>query len=102
LRKWVSELMGVNVFLFGYKRGVPFRDMPKIHINISREKGMAIYDQTRHIFVRTARFKLQGKYLVIRFPLARFNNPNYILACVRTHFGGLPFEATAWRVLRLE
>jgi len=101
LRKWISQLMGINVFLMPYKNGVPFRNMPKIHINIRRETGMAVYNQKNRIFIKSAYFKFKGKDLLICFPLSGLNYPDYILACSRTHLKSLPFEATAWNILKL-
>ncbi|MDD5044716.1 MAG: PIG-L family deacetylase [Candidatus Omnitrophica bacterium] len=102
LKKILSVNMGINVFLFGYNKHVPFAAMPKIRIRIGFRGNTIVYDKRRQISIPGLQVKQGEKELFVQVPLARINNPDYILSAVLASNKGLPSYETAWRILKLK
>ncbi|HOX54840.1 MAG: PIG-L family deacetylase [Candidatus Omnitrophica bacterium] len=102
LRRWVAELTGINIYLFGYNRYIPFSVMPKIRVSIAKPEGMSIHDGREPQFIPGMEFKFKGKYLILKVPLISLKDTSYILSCVTSHFKGVDYDATAWRILKIK
>ena len=101
LKRKVLGDFGVSINLLGYSKKIDFPEMPKIQLNIGLG-GIHIKDKKRSLFIKDVRLTAKGKELIVKIPLSVLGNPDYILSCVRAHFGALPLYASAWRVLLLE
>lgn len=101
-RTWNDKLLGVNLYLLGYRRGLPFAYMPKYHFKINFSKFVSVYEKGRRVFVRDMTIIREGGAIVIKFPLASLENPHYILSSARSYLSNSSVDRTAWRVLLLE
>ena len=99
---WNDKLLGVNLHLVGYRRGLPFSYMPKYRLKITFLKFVAVFEKDRRVFIKDMEVKRTGKNIVIKFPLASLENPHYILSSARSYLKDTAVDRTAWRVLLLE
>lgn len=102
LSRSLGKEVGVVVYLFGYRKGVPFAKMPKIRIRI----GMllhAVYDQNIKINLSDAgiRINRQNRNVVIIVPLRLLGNPERILTSANTYLGNLLLDWVSWRIMEL-
>ncbi len=101
-RAWNDKLLGMNLYLIGYRRGLPFSYMPKYHLKIGFSKFVAVFEKGRRVFVKDMKVSREGGSITIAFPLASLENPHYILSSARSYLDNSPIDRTAWRVLLLE
>ena len=94
-------LNGANIFLNGYRRDVPFGDMPKYRIHVRRGGTAKVYNRHNPVMVEGVTVTRQGNDLTVTVPLDILERPEYILACVRGGRTDGPDTATAWRVLEV-
>ncbi len=99
VKNWPSKLSGISVFLIGYKKTIPFEDLPKIRVHINFDRFVTVYDQRVPISVENMQFTRKGDTLILRFPLSNLGFPNYILSSARTYITKWSLEATPWRTL---
>jgi LmbE family N-acetylglucosaminyl deacetylase len=99
---WNDKLLGVNLNVLGYRRGLPFSHMPKYHLKITFSKFVAVYEKGKRVFVKDMEVKRFGKEIVIKFPLDSLENPHYILSSARSYLKNTDIDRTAWRVLVIE
>ncbi len=99
---WNDKLLGMNLYLLGYRRGLPFSYMPKYHLKVSFSKFVAVFEKGRRVFVKDMKVTREGGAIVIKFPLTSLENPHYILSSARSYLNNSPVDRTAWRVLLLE
>ncbi len=101
-RAWNDKLLGINFYLLGYRRGLPFSYMPKYHLKVGFSKAVSVYEKGRRVFVPDMKVTREGGAIVIKFPLATLENPHYILSAARSYLNNTPVDRTSWRVLLLE
>ncbi len=101
INRWESEMMGLNLYLLGYKKGKDFAKMPKIRLHLKFGDEISVFDGRHPILVKNMHFSRQGDILLIEFPLASLDNPDYILTSVKTQLSDWPLETTGWRTLVL-
>ncbi len=99
---WNDKLLGVNLYLISYRRGLPFSYMPKYRLKIAFFKFVSVFEKDRRVFIKDMDVKRTGKNIVIKFPLASLENPHYILSSARSYLKDTAVDRTAWRVLLLE
>lgn len=93
----------MQIFLLGYKRGVPFEWMPKIRVEISTEDNkISVYDKDRYIDVPEAKIeaKPRSKEITIQFPFKNLDNPDYVLTSLNVSTDDLR-EIGGWRLIQL-
>ena len=101
LKKNMVKNLGVVIYLFGYRHGVDFGQMPKIQIPINL-LGIHLKDKRQTLSVKKIKYIREGKVFTMKIPLALLGKPEYIFTYVRAHGPSLPIEATAWRILKLK
>lgn len=99
---WNDKLLGINLSLLGYRRGLPFSNMPKYFLKITFSKFVAVYEKGKRVFVKDMDVKRYGNAIVIKFPLDSLENPHYILSAAKSSLKNTDVDRTAWRVLNLE
>ena len=99
LRRKLDRDLGISVSLFGYSRKKNFAEMPKIKVYIGI-LGMKIFDKKKRVLIKDAQITYEGNDLILRIPLASLGDPDRILSSARTV--DLPFDQTAWRVIRID
>jgi len=101
MKKSLYKNFGLNVYLLGYKRGVDFAKMPKLHL-FTGVGGLSIHDKDKTIFVKDADFSFHNRKMIFRIPLVTMGGPDYVMSYSRAAFGDLPLDKTAWRILILD
>lgn len=99
---WNDKLLGVNLHLIGYRRGLPFSYMPKYRLKVSFSKYVTVFEKNRNVYIKDMGVKRHGNNIIIKFPLASLENPHYILSSARSSLRETDVDRTAWRVLVLE
>ncbi len=102
LHNFMSKTRGIDIYLCGYRKDIPFGQMPKIRVHLGWKSSVTIFDKLKRIFVSSAKFHFEGKDLVVKFPLAGLKFPEYILSSASSKAGDLPYDNTAWRILKIE
>ena len=92
---------GINLFLLGYRKGIPFSAMPKFRIYIDYQNNAIVFERHRTVMIKDVHITPKGKDIYVQFPLNELHFPDYVFSCVRTRMGKFPLEASAWRVLSL-
>lgn len=98
----LGQIPGLQLELYGYKQGVSFGDLPKYDIQFLHNKTVVIFDRKKLIFIDGVSVAWDRDEMILRFPLSGLRNPDYILTCVQMRTGNWPWDARAWRVLKLE
>jgi len=101
-QSWNDKLLGINLNLLGYRRGLPFSHMPKYHLKITFSRFVAVYEKGKRVFIKDMDVKRSGREIIIRFPLDSLENPHYILSSARSYLNNADIDRTAWRVLVLD
>ncbi len=101
LRRKLDKNLGVSMYLLGYKKNVPFADMPKINIGIGL-LGLRIRDKSQLISVPEAKLKFEGRSLILNIPLAVLGAPDRILSRVKARTAKFSLDASTWRILRIK
>jgi len=100
MKKSIYKNFGLNIYLLGYKHGVEFAAMPKLHL-FTGVGGLSIHDKDKTIFVKDAEFSFHNRKMIFRIPMATLKDPDYILTYPKAAFSDLALDKTAWRVLAL-
>lgn len=102
LSRGLAKEVGLSVYLFGYKQGVSFAKMPKIHLRFGALFQEA-YDQNKKIELRKSGIQItrQQQQITIAIPLQLLNNPERILTSANTYLGGIPLDWVSWRIVEI-
>ena len=100
LSRPLGKEAGVSLYLFGYKKDVPFAQMPKIHVKFGMIEHK-VFDQNKKLPLDAIEVDRKAKKITIRVPLELLGTPDYILTSARTYTGAVPLDWIAWRVLEL-
>jgi LmbE family N-acetylglucosaminyl deacetylase len=102
LSRMLAKGVGLSVYLFGYRQGVSFAKMPKIHVRFGALL-QAVYDQNKRIALRNSGIRItrQGRQITISIPLQLLGNPERILTSANTYFGSIPLDWVSWRILEI-
>jgi len=102
LSRRLAKEVGLSVYLFGYRQGVSFAKMPKIHVRFGALLH-AVYDQNKRIALRNLGLKItRGKrHINISIPLQLLGNPERILTSANTYLGNIPLDWVSWRIVEI-
>jgi LmbE family N-acetylglucosaminyl deacetylase len=101
LKRAIDKEIGVSLFLIGYRKDVPFADMPKINLLIGLD-GFHVKDRRKNISAKDVIFTSDGRELVFSLPLYLLGHPQRILSTAKTSLYDLALDETAWRVLLIQ
>ncbi|PIV11723.1 MAG: hypothetical protein CO036_01795 [Candidatus Omnitrophica bacterium CG_4_9_14_0_2_um_filter_43_12] len=102
LSRKITKGVTSSIYLLPYSRNTDFADMPKIRLAITRTRLRA-YDKKNRVFISHAKMSIvDNDSILIEFPLASLNFPDYILSRARIHTDAVASDLSAWRVLELE
>ena len=101
LKNKLDKDLGMSIFLLGYRKDLEFSKMPKLAINIGLSH-LSVKDKKQRIDTGKVQSTEEGNNLILKIPLSLLNNPIYILACTKAGNIVLPFENTAWRIIKFE
>ena len=101
LKKSFTVKTGISLYLFGFRKNIPFGEMPKIRLTTSNLSTMSVYNGTRKIGSLLTTLSGDKTELLIEVPLSMLKQPESILTSLRMHRGNLPLDSTAWHLLLL-
>ncbi len=90
-----------SIFLLGYKKGTSFSVMPKIEIAMRMGRAY-VNDKKIKLSNKDIEVTRQGKQLIVSIPLSLLENPELILANIKTNRKDVSHAQKSWRVLRLD
>ncbi|MBW2970903.1 hypothetical protein KY320_01955, partial [Candidatus Woesearchaeota archaeon] len=98
LSKPFSKNVGLSLYLFGYRQGRPFANMPKINLRFSYRR-FRIFDKNQALDRGDLRIRQRPLKLTAQIPLKTLGNPQILLTGARTSFGRVPLDWISWRTL---
>jgi LmbE family N-acetylglucosaminyl deacetylase len=98
----VAPSLRLTVAVFGFRAGTPFGEMPKLSIEATAQKIVAVHDLDAELPDDSiARIPAGDDEIVLRIPYARLGRPEKILTGAKIWKGRLPVDWVAWRALDL-
>jgi LmbE family N-acetylglucosaminyl deacetylase len=96
----LPEGVRASAYFFGYRPGVSFALMPKLHVEFS-DIGCQVYDGQNEMDANAVSVAGAPGQMTIRVPVALLGDPQRVFFHARTHLGSVPLDSTEWRVLSL-
>ena len=100
LSRPLAREVGCSVYLFGYRGGTPFPEMPKLHLALG-EVTHEVFNGGREVAFREIQVHRWGRDIQIRVPLPMLRRPQKIFATAQMHEGPVPLDWTSWRILEI-
>ena len=95
---------GVRWYLFGYKHGTAFTDLPKVQITILPDRRLQVL--VNHIAIEDSDVTLTNVdgQMLVRIPLELLGDTklDYLFTAALAYNGALIADDTAWHLLRLQ
>jgi LmbE family N-acetylglucosaminyl deacetylase len=101
LNQWSRLGFDINLYLFGYKEGIPFDDMPKYRLRIVNDHSVTLFDGARRVKVRGVELNRVGNDFYVSVPLEALKDPERVIASASVRVRNWPEEFSIWTVLRL-
>ncbi len=92
---------GVILYIFGYRQGTPFAQMPKVRI-INIGKSCKIFDGKARLKDPLVRAVISGDSLTIKIPLKLLGDPDHALTALKAYHGSLPVDLVVFRKIKLK
>jgi LmbE family N-acetylglucosaminyl deacetylase len=102
LNQWSRLGFDINLYLLGYKNGVPFADMPKYRLKIVNDHKVVVFDGQKRADGRGITLSRQGNDFFVTVPLTALGNPQKIISSASVRIRNWPEEFSIWTVLRLD
>lgn len=96
----VDDKYNVALFLLGYRKDVPFAQMPKLQLIIKAD-SFHIKDRWKNVSSKEIILLRNDKELIFTVPLSLLGGPERILSSAKTSVYDMAKDETAWRVLYL-
>lgn len=100
---WNKEANNLRMFFIGYKKGIPFEQMPKIRVDIMGQPNkISAYDKGRYVYLPEVKseIKSKGKELCIKIPIKDLNDPEFVLTSLDIRNVDLREEG-GWHLMKL-
>lgn len=95
------DITRVAIYLFGWRKDIPFSDMPKIFLDI-RSNGIAVFDGKKRIKLDSLSQEFNGQNARVKVPLALLGNPQKALISARIYSKEIPYVQSIWRRTEFE
>lgn len=102
LNQWSRSGFNINLYLFGYKKGVLFEEMPKYRVQVSNDHQAVVLDGQRRLRVQGVKVSRTGNDIFVSFPLSLMNDPDAVIGSAAVRVQNWPVEFSTWTVLRLK
>ena len=96
--EWFQRKFPLEVFIFGYKKGIPFGQMTKTVIKLSQE-GQAIFNAYTPLRAAKIKIILADNTISILCPLEALENPEKILTSVKASYNPWSAHLGQWKIL---
>ncbi|MBF0386772.1 MAG: PIG-L family deacetylase [Candidatus Omnitrophica bacterium] len=101
LKNSFDKELGVSLFLMGYRKDVPFGQMPKLKLIVGID-GFHIKNGKKNIASKEVQYISKDRELMFTIPLSLCGSPERILSTAKTSLYDLTLDETAWRILLLK
>ncbi|MGE5197373.1 MAG: hypothetical protein ACM3IL_02590, partial [Deltaproteobacteria bacterium] len=88
------------LYIFGYRKDVPFATMPKIRI-IAKHNFIGVFDAGRRIKTDAVAMDFQETEVTLKVPLNMLGEPDFVLTATKTYSGVLPVGAVGFRKINI-
>ena len=104
LKNLDHQRAGVRLYLFAYKQGVDFSDLPKVQITISPSSRMVVLADLEAIEDSGVTMISLDSHLILRVPLKLLGGPDidHLFTTARAYLGAQIADDIAWHLLRFE
>ena len=96
----LDEMGMLSTYVFGYRRGFPFSDMPKLLFKLFGNK-MVVYDGAHNLNDPKIVYRLEKDRLYLRIPLKRLKNPEFLFVSTRSAKEEMSLDFGSWRLLEI-
>jgi len=100
LSRPLTKEVGISVYVFGYRPGRPFQEMPKLHLELGLLRH-GVFDQDIPLARDSVQVERTAKKITMRIPLGLLGDPQYVLTSAQTSLGVLPLDWVSWRIVEL-
>ncbi len=101
LNQWLRLGFDIDLYIFGYRKDIPFADMPKYRLKMANDHEAVIFDGPKRVRLRGVKVSRQGNDLYVSVPLAALCNPQYVIASADVRINNSPEESSTWTIVRL-
>jgi len=104
LKNSAGQHAGVRLYLFGYKQGVDFAELPKVQITISPAGRPAVLVDLEAVEDSGVTMSTVGTHIILRVPLQLLggNDLDHLFVAARVYLGATIANDIAWHLLRFE
>lgn len=96
----LEQTGALSTSVFGFKKGVPFAEMPKLQFRMFGKK-LRVFDGPSRWAGRGIFYKVDESRVLIRVPLDALKRPDFFFVNTRMSDPEAPAGAGAWRAVRL-
>lgn len=93
---WEARAMDVNLYLYGYQKGEPFEEMPKIEVR-TEGKAALVSDQGEILPKESVNIDRQKESLTLTIPLKLLGEPTHLFFGSRSRIKNLPLDWVIWK-----
>ncbi len=95
---------GVHLMLYGYQRGRPFSELPKVRIHLTPLGKLQVYRGRTRVERSGVTVTSIGTRSIVRVPLVLLGGGDieYLFTAMRAHLGEISANDTAWQLLALQ
>jgi LmbE family N-acetylglucosaminyl deacetylase len=103
LHNRLGKRANVHLLLYGFKRGVDFATLPKLHINVTPLGSVHVFDDRKRVKVEDVKVISVENHLIVRVPLRLLGDevPDLIFTATRANLGEIAADDTAWHLFSL-
>lgn len=101
LSRPLGETVSAALQVFGYRRDIPFEQMPKIRVEVGL-LGHMVHNQNLPVPSRRVRVTHQMRDIEAEIPLELLGMPERLFVCARTYLGEIPLDWVSWRLVELK
>lgn len=104
LRSRLGKRTGVHLYLYGYRPGTAFAELPKVHVNINPLGRLAVAVDGARVAPHGVRVQSVSNRFIIRIPLTQLGGPDItrVFTSTRAHLGSIAADDTAWQLFALQ
>jgi LmbE family N-acetylglucosaminyl deacetylase len=96
----LDEMGVLSSYVFGYKDGTPFSEMPKLTLRLFGNKLFA-YDGARPFHDNKLVYRIENEQLFVRLPLGLLKDPQVLFVSTRNAKEELSLDFGAWKAYEL-
>jgi len=99
-KKLLEPEFGVKVYLYPWRKDIPFSLMPKILLQVKLDGKITIYDNEKKIALTDILVDKSNKNYIFKFPMEILANPDAVFIGGETKISTLTLDFFPWQVVR--